>query len=66
MAEYDQLAAEAEAAGSEIFWLGGVDQSEVLRLEELPGDLGQRLRLARQVGVDLHYCDVGDDVGDPA
>ena len=35
MAEYDQLAAEAEAAGSEIFWLGGVDQSEVLRLEEL-------------------------------
>lgn len=29
MAEYDQLAAEAEAAGSEIFWLGGVGQREV-------------------------------------
>jgi len=35
MAEYDQLAAEAEAVGSEIFWLGGVNQAEVQRLEKL-------------------------------
>lgn len=35
MSEYDDLAAAAESAGSEIFWYGAASREEVDRLEEI-------------------------------